>query len=72
MQDYGIDFNDKYHPIKAFRCCCGSENCRDESQKRLVLHIYFYQIELEDEGKTCQKIAITIVMYNHKNSYNND
>lgn len=27
--DYGIDFNDHNHPIKAFHCCCGSEFCRD-------------------------------------------
>ncbi|XP_062084357.1 histone-lysine N-methyltransferase SUVR4 [Humulus lupulus] len=32
--DYGIDFDDKYHPIKAFRCCCGSPNCRDRTRKR--------------------------------------
>ncbi|XP_047955276.1 probable inactive histone-lysine N-methyltransferase SUVR2 [Salvia hispanica] len=27
--DYGIDFDDHDHPIKAFRCQCGSEFCRD-------------------------------------------
>ncbi|OVA02327.1 SET domain [Macleaya cordata] len=27
--DYGIDFNDHDHPVKAFRCLCGSEGCRD-------------------------------------------
>ncbi|KDO53061.1 hypothetical protein CISIN_1g037821mg [Citrus sinensis] len=27
--DYGIDFSDHDHPIKAFHCCCGSEFCRD-------------------------------------------
>ncbi|KAG0454221.1 hypothetical protein HPP92_025525 [Vanilla planifolia] len=27
--DYGIDFEDHTHPIKAFKCCCGSRYCRD-------------------------------------------
>ncbi|WCJ39928.1 Histone-lysine N-methyltransferase SUVR4 [Euphorbia peplus] len=27
--DYGIEFEDKNHPIKAFRCKCGSKSCRD-------------------------------------------
>ncbi|XP_038726184.1 histone-lysine N-methyltransferase SUVR4-like isoform X2 [Tripterygium wilfordii] len=27
--DYGIDFDDHEHPIKAFTCCCGSQGCRD-------------------------------------------
>lgn len=27
--DYGIDFEDKEHPIKAFRCHCESPYCRD-------------------------------------------
>ncbi|VVA96433.1 unnamed protein product [Arabis nemorensis] len=31
--DYMIDFNDKSHPVKAFRCCCGSELCRDKKTK---------------------------------------
>ncbi|KAJ6974801.1 hypothetical protein NC653_030821 [Populus alba x Populus x berolinensis] len=26
--DYGIDFDDYDHPIKAFRCSCGSAYCR--------------------------------------------
>ncbi|KAG5549710.1 hypothetical protein RHGRI_014870 [Rhododendron griersonianum] len=26
--DYGIDFYDHNHPIKAFQCCCGSGLCR--------------------------------------------
>ncbi|KAL8092149.1 hypothetical protein AgCh_034443 [Apium graveolens] len=26
--DYGIDFGDTNHPIKAFKCCCGSKLCR--------------------------------------------
>ncbi|XP_061340510.1 histone-lysine N-methyltransferase SUVR4-like [Gastrolobium bilobum] len=31
--DYGIDFDDHDHPIKAFRCCCGSSFCCDKKQK---------------------------------------
>ncbi|XP_073223001.1 probable inactive histone-lysine N-methyltransferase SUVR2 isoform X2 [Cicer arietinum] len=31
--DYGIDFDDHTHPIKAFECCCGSTFCRDKKQK---------------------------------------
>ncbi|KAF7805224.1 histone-lysine N-methyltransferase SUVR4 [Senna tora] len=31
--DYGIDFDDHDHPIKAFRCCCGSAFCRDKKRK---------------------------------------
>ncbi|XP_010264894.1 PREDICTED: probable inactive histone-lysine N-methyltransferase SUVR2 [Nelumbo nucifera] len=27
--DYGIDFDDYDHPVKAFHCCCGSKFCRD-------------------------------------------
>ncbi|KAF9604856.1 hypothetical protein IFM89_010531 [Coptis chinensis] len=27
--DYGIDFKDHKHPVKAFRCFCGSKCCRD-------------------------------------------
>ncbi|XP_059626084.1 probable inactive histone-lysine N-methyltransferase SUVR2 isoform X2 [Cornus florida] len=27
--DYGIDFDDHDHPVKAFRCCCGSKFCRN-------------------------------------------
>ncbi|XP_031283856.1 histone-lysine N-methyltransferase SUVR4-like isoform X2 [Pistacia vera] len=30
--DYGIDFSDHDHPIKAFQCCCGSAFCRDITQ----------------------------------------
>lgn len=33
LQDYGIDFDDHEHPIKAFNCCCGSGFCRDKKQK---------------------------------------
>ncbi|MED6204514.1 hypothetical protein PIB30_009789 [Stylosanthes scabra] len=31
--DYGIDFDDHEHPIKAFQCCCGSNFCRDKKNK---------------------------------------
>ncbi|KAK7344154.1 hypothetical protein VNO77_13471 [Canavalia gladiata] len=31
--DYGIDFDDHDHPIKAFQCCCGSALCRDKKPK---------------------------------------
>ena len=37
LQDYGIDFDDITHPIEAFRCSCGSPNCRDKDSIRLVL-----------------------------------
>ncbi|KZV24291.1 histone-lysine N-methyltransferase SUVR1 [Dorcoceras hygrometricum] len=30
--DYGIDFADHNHPIKAFKCLCGSELCRDKKR----------------------------------------
>lgn len=36
LQDYGIDFADENHPIKAFQCRCGSEVCRDKKHKRSV------------------------------------
>ncbi|XP_065853628.1 histone-lysine N-methyltransferase SUVR4 [Euphorbia lathyris] len=32
--DYGIDFEDDGHPIKAFACYCGSAVCRDRQAKR--------------------------------------
>ncbi|KAI3793846.1 hypothetical protein L1987_36469 [Smallanthus sonchifolius] len=31
--DYGIDFEDVDHPIKAFECQCGSSYCRDVKRK---------------------------------------
>ncbi|XP_054816935.1 histone-lysine N-methyltransferase SUVR4-like [Prosopis cineraria] len=31
--DYGIDFDDHDHPIKAFQCCCESPFCRDKKRK---------------------------------------
>lgn len=30
--DYGIDFDDHNHPVKAFKCQCGSEYCRDSKR----------------------------------------
>lgn len=40
--EYGIDFGDAGHPVKAFKCCCGSKFCRyvkhsKSSSKALVL-----------------------------------
>ncbi|XP_064949041.1 histone-lysine N-methyltransferase SUVR4-like isoform X6 [Musa acuminata AAA Group] len=32
--DYGIDFDDHEHPIKAFKCRCGSRFCRDIKRRR--------------------------------------
>ncbi|KAH6766660.1 hypothetical protein C2S52_017643 [Perilla frutescens var. hirtella] len=32
--DYGIDFDDHDHPIKAFRCQCGSKFCRNIKRSR--------------------------------------
>ncbi|KAG6761704.1 hypothetical protein POTOM_034933 [Populus tomentosa] len=31
--DYGIQFDDKHHPIKAFKCKCGSTGCRDKKRR---------------------------------------
>ncbi|GAB2235698.1 hypothetical protein Drorol1_Dr00026134 [Drosera rotundifolia] len=31
--DYGIDFDDRNHPVKAFECSCGSELCRDKKRR---------------------------------------
>ncbi|XP_022762107.1 probable inactive histone-lysine N-methyltransferase SUVR2, partial [Durio zibethinus] len=30
--DYGIQFDDKNHPIRAFNCTCGSKFCRDQEK----------------------------------------
>ncbi|KAJ6822402.1 putative inactive histone-lysine N-methyltransferase SUVR1 isoform X1 [Iris pallida] len=32
--DYGIDFDDHGHPIKAFKCRCGSKFCRDMKRSK--------------------------------------
>ena len=33
-RDYGIDFDDDTHQVKAFTCRCKSQFCRDTSKKR--------------------------------------
>nr|XP_018684024.1 PREDICTED: probable inactive histone-lysine N-methyltransferase SUVR2 isoform X4 [Musa acuminata subsp. malaccensis] len=33
--DYGIDFDDHEHPIKAFKCRCGSRFCRDIKRRSM-------------------------------------
>nr|CAD1830884.1 unnamed protein product [Ananas comosus var. bracteatus] len=32
--DYGIDFDDHEHPVKAFRCRCRSRLCRDQKRSK--------------------------------------
>ncbi|XP_031097205.1 probable inactive histone-lysine N-methyltransferase SUVR2 [Ipomoea triloba] len=32
--DYGIDFGDRSHPVKAFKCHCGSKLCRNVKRKK--------------------------------------
>ncbi|XP_078440113.1 putative inactive histone-lysine N-methyltransferase SUVR2 [Wolffia australiana] len=32
--DYGIDFDDHEHPVKAFQCLCDSMECRDKSRSK--------------------------------------
>ncbi|KAK4850318.1 hypothetical protein QYF36_005638 [Acer negundo] len=39
--DYGIDFSDHNHPIKAFKCGCGSAVCRDVKRKKFYLWLPF-------------------------------
>lgn len=43
LQDYGIDFDDDSHPVKAFRCRCGSKFCRNmkrsTSEQCIVLSV---------------------------------
>eukprot|EP00262_Sarcandra_glabra_P000499 TRINITY_DN10583_c0_g1_i1.p1 TRINITY_DN10583_c0_g1~~TRINITY_DN10583_c0_g1_i1.p1 ORF type:complete len:822 (-),score=156.55 TRINITY_DN10583_c0_g1_i1:322-2787(-) len=34
--DYGIDFNDLDHPVKAFHCRCGSEFCRGVKRSKRI------------------------------------
>ncbi|XP_039045556.1 histone-lysine N-methyltransferase SUVR4-like [Hibiscus syriacus] len=38
--DYGIDFNDHEHPIKAFRCSCGSKFCRDRNVRYIFIGLH--------------------------------
>ncbi|KAL4190532.1 hypothetical protein AMTRI_Chr07g76180 [Amborella trichopoda] len=33
IEDYGIDFEDHDHPVKAFKCLCGSKLCRGIGQR---------------------------------------
>ncbi|CAN1280301.1 Histone-lysine N-methyltransferase SUVR4 [Linum perenne] len=39
--DYGIDFDDHDHPIKAFKCLCGSRYCRYKKPKRKLEIVKF-------------------------------
>ncbi|XP_047335682.1 histone-lysine N-methyltransferase SUVR4-like [Impatiens glandulifera] len=39
--DYGIDFDDHEHPVKAFNCRCGSKSCRNIKPKRSKFYILF-------------------------------
>ncbi|MCL7046347.1 hypothetical protein MKW94_009892 [Papaver nudicaule] len=32
--DYGIDFDNSNHPVKGFRCRCGSKSCRDTKRSQ--------------------------------------
>ncbi|KAJ9565003.1 hypothetical protein OSB04_000969 [Centaurea solstitialis] len=34
--DYGIDFDDEEHPVKAFRCRCGSRFCRNIKRPNIL------------------------------------
>ncbi|CAN4091065.1 unnamed protein product [Withania somnifera] len=44
--DYGIDFTDHRHPVKAFRCCCGSKFCRDSRHQPLKSQFNFLPVFL--------------------------
>ncbi|KAJ1393002.1 WIYLD domain [Sesbania bispinosa] len=44
--DYGIDFNDQDHPVKAFRCLCNSPLCRDQRQKNDCTKIQLFSANL--------------------------
>ncbi|KAL4339518.1 hypothetical protein GQ457_08G013390 [Hibiscus cannabinus] len=37
--DYGIDFDDHEHPIKAFKCSCGSKFCRDQKRSSVQVSL---------------------------------
>ena len=39
LQDYGIQFDDNYHPFKAFKCKCGSMRCLDKNRKEHIMKI---------------------------------
>ncbi|RAL38347.1 hypothetical protein DM860_002325 [Cuscuta australis] len=38
--DYGIDYDDHNHPVKAFKCQCGSKLCRDVKPRKRVRSSY--------------------------------
>ncbi|CAM6036893.1 unnamed protein product [Sphagnum compactum] len=42
--DYGLDFNDKEHPIEAFKCQCGSPYCRGKDPRERSRSRGFEQI----------------------------
>lgn len=42
LQDYGIDFDDVGHPVKAFKCRCGSNFCRDMKRSSKFLKFCCY------------------------------
>jgi hypothetical protein len=48
LQDYEIDFDDVDHPIKEFKCRCGSEYC--QGKKRV--------------SSKCLKLSFVLVEYN--------
>ncbi|XP_073265018.1 histone-lysine N-methyltransferase SUVR4-like [Populus alba] len=37
--DYGIQFDDNYHPFKTFKCKCGSMRCHDKNRKENIMKI---------------------------------
>ncbi|KAJ6937193.1 hypothetical protein NC652_011760 [Populus alba x Populus x berolinensis] len=39
LQDYGIQFDDNYHPFKTFKCKCGSMRCHDKNRKENIMKI---------------------------------
>ncbi|KAL4558624.1 hypothetical protein LXL04_036825 [Taraxacum kok-saghyz] len=42
--DYGIDFDDETHPVKAFRCRCGSRFCRNNKRPNSNYSLALYLI----------------------------
>ncbi|KAJ6937191.1 hypothetical protein NC652_011760 [Populus alba x Populus x berolinensis] len=38
-RDYGIQFDDNYHPFKTFKCKCGSMRCHDKNRKENIMKI---------------------------------
>ncbi|KAK1368235.1 hypothetical protein POM88_034327 [Heracleum sosnowskyi] len=37
--EYGIDFGDTRHPVKAFKCSCGSKLCRQNKHRKSMSYI---------------------------------